>query len=119
MPTRTLIAFVLLTVAGMAQPAKPAQSASSTSEIIVLRGARLLTVSHGVIEKGALVMQNGRIAAIGAASTAIPSGAKVIDETGMTVYPGLIDAETHLGLTEVQADRMTNDMSEPSDEIMP
>jgi imidazolonepropionase-like amidohydrolase len=66
-----------------------------------------------------LVMQNGRIAAIGGANTSIPRGAKVIDVTGMTVYPGLIDSETHLGLTEVQADRMTNDQIEMSDEIMP
>jgi imidazolonepropionase-like amidohydrolase len=65
------------------------------------------------------VMQNGRITAVGAAGTAIPSGAKVIDVTGMTVYPGLIDSETHLGLTEVSADRMTNDELENSDEIMP
>jgi imidazolonepropionase-like amidohydrolase len=119
MRMRTLIVFVLLTVAASAQPAKPAKTASSAGEVIVLRGGKLLTVSHGVIEKGVIVMQNGRIAAIGGAATPIASGAKVIDVTGMTVYPGLIDAETHLGLTEVQADRMTNDMSEPSDEIMP
>jgi imidazolonepropionase-like amidohydrolase len=35
------------------------------------------------------------------------------------VYPGLIDSETHLGLTEVEADNMTNDLIEKSDEIMP
>jgi len=64
-------------------------------------------------------MQNGRITAVGGAGTAIPAGAKVIDVTGMTVYPGLIDSETHLGLTEVSADRMTVDTLEPSDEIMP
>src|SRR6478736_10291151 len=64
-------------------------------------------------------MQNGRITAIGGAGTAIPAGAKVVDVTGMTVYPGLIDSETHLGLTEVSADRTTNDELEASDEIMP
>src|SRR5947207_796159 len=37
----------------------------------------------------------------------------------MTVYPGLIDSETHLGLTEIAADRSTNDTLENSDEIMP
>jgi imidazolonepropionase-like amidohydrolase len=86
---------------------------------IALRGGKLLTVSHGVIENGVIVMRNGRITAVGGASTSIPRDAKVIDVTGMTVYPGLIDAETRLGLTEVQADRMTDDSSEPSDEIMP
>ena len=37
----------------------------------------------------------------------------------MTVYPGLIDSETNLGLVEVEADAMARDLSEPSDEIMP
>jgi imidazolonepropionase-like amidohydrolase len=76
-------------------------------------------MTHGVIENGVVVMQNGRITAVGGPGTAVPAGAKVIDVSGMTVYPGLIDSETHLGLTEVSADRMTNDELEPSDEIMP
>src|SRR5438270_963034 len=37
----------------------------------------------------------------------------------MTVYPGLIDSETNLGLTEISAEKMTNDLVETSDEIMP
>ena len=79
----------------------------------------MLTVSHGVIENGVVVMQNGKITAIGGANTTIPKSAKVIDATGMTVYPGLIDSETQFGLTEISADKMTNDMLENSDEIMP
>jgi imidazolonepropionase-like amidohydrolase len=94
-------------------------AAAASNETIALKGGRLLTITHGVIENGVLVMQNGRIAAVGGAGTAIPSGAKVIDVSGMTVYPGLIDSETHLGLTEISAERMTNDEIEMSDEIMP
>ncbi len=89
------------------------------SETIAIHGGKLLTVSHGVIENGVVVMQNGKITAIGGANTAIPKSAKVIDATGMTVYPGLIDSETHFGLTEISADRMTNDTLENSDEVMP
>src|SRR5690242_20702882 len=100
-------------------PAPTASSATATNETIALKGGKLLTITHGVIENGVVVMQNGRITAIGGAGTAIPAGARVIDVTGMTVYPGLIDSETHLGLTEVSADRMTNDELEASDEIMP
>jgi len=87
---------------------------------IVLKGGKLLTVSHGVIENGLLVMQGGKITAVGAAnSVKIPRDGRVIDVTGMTVYPGLIDSETHLGLTEISAEDMTNDLIESSDEIMP
>src|SRR6266704_1867948 len=116
---KLIVLFVLAAaVLAQAQAKKPAAT-QSTNETIVLRGGKLLTITHGVIENGVVVMQNGRITAVGAAGTAIPSGAKVIDVTGMTVYPGLIDSETHLGLTEVGADRMTNDELENSDEIMP
>jgi imidazolonepropionase-like amidohydrolase len=86
---------------------------------IAIRGGKLLTITHGVIENGIIVMQNGKITAVGGANTSIPHGATVIDATGMTVYPGLIDSETNLGLVEVEADQMSNDINEPSDEIMP
>src|SRR5271165_881506 len=87
---------------------------------VVLRGGKLLTVTHGVIENGVVVMQGGKIVAVGAAnSVTVPSAAQVIDVTGMTIYPGLIDSETQLGLTEISAEDMTNDLVEMSDEIMP
>ncbi len=87
---------------------------------VVLKGGKLLTVTHGVIENGVIVMQGGKIVAVGAVSSVnVPSGAQVIDATGMTVYPGLIDSETSLGLTEISAEAMTNDLVELSDEIMP
>jgi len=87
---------------------------------IVLKGGKLLTVSHGVIENGILMIDGGKITAVGPASSAkVPKNAKVFDVTGMTVYPGLIDSETSLGLTEISAENMTNDRIELSDEIMP
>jgi len=87
---------------------------------VVLKGGKLLTITHGVIENGVLVMQGGKIAAVGAASSvSVPGGAQVVDATGMTIYPGLIDSETQLGLTEISAEAMTNDLVEMSDEIMP
>ncbi len=87
---------------------------------VALQGGKLLTVTHGVIENGVVVMQGGKITAVGATgSVSVPNGAQVIDVTGMTVYPGLIDSETSLGLTEISAEAMTNDLVEMSDEIMP
>jgi imidazolonepropionase-like amidohydrolase len=87
---------------------------------VALKGGKLLTVSHGIIENGVIVMQGGKITAVGAASAVnLPTDAKVIDASGMTIYPGLIDSETQLGLTEISSENMTNDLVEPSDEIMP
>ena len=87
---------------------------------MVLKGGKLLTVSHGAIENGALVIEGGKITAVGpAGSVKPPRNAKVIDVSGMTVYPGLIDSETSLGLTEISEEAMTNDRIELSDEIMP
>lgn len=114
-----LLAALLLAAASLAaaQAQKPAPPAEET---IALRGGRLLTVSQGVIENGVLVMQGGKITAVGAAAAvSIPPGARVIDVTGMTVYPGLIDSETELGLTEISGVDMTNDQVEPSDPITP
>jgi imidazolonepropionase-like amidohydrolase len=93
---------------------------SAQENPIALKGGKLLTITHGVIENGVIVMQNGKITAVGAAgSVNIPANAQVIDATGETIYPGLIDSETQLGLTEISAEATTNDLVEMSDEIMP
>jgi len=116
---KKIVVVLALLAASLAQTNKKTQSESNSGPI-ALRGGRLLTITHGVIENGVVVMQNGKISAIGGASSvSIPRDAKVIDVTGMTVYPGLIDSETHLGLTEIPADQMTDDLVETSDEIMP
>jgi len=95
-------------------------TAAAQDKPVVLKGGKLLTITHGVIENGAVVLQGGKITAVGSAnSVTVPNGAQVMDVTGMTVYPGLIDSETNLGLTEISAEAMTNDLVEMSDEIMP
>ncbi|MFL6284660.1 MAG: amidohydrolase family protein [Pyrinomonadaceae bacterium] len=62
-----------------------------------LTGARIVTVSGPVIERGTVVVRDGLIAAVGA-SVSAPPDARVIDGTGLTVYPGIIDANTTLGI---------------------
>src|ERR1700719_736262 len=86
---------------------------------LAITGGKLLTVTHGVIENGVIVLSGGKIAAVGGPGTAIPAGAQVVDAKGMTVYPGLVDAETNLGLIEVEADQASNDRTEPSAVMMP
>jgi len=122
--TKSMLRFavttsLLLSLAATAQQ-KTTTAATDPNRPIAIAGGKLLTITNGTIENGVVVMQNGKITAVGpAGSVKIPADAQVIDAKGMTVYPGLIDSETHLGLTEVSADKMTNDLVEPSDEIMP
>jgi imidazolonepropionase-like amidohydrolase len=95
-------------------------AADAAKKVIAITGGRLLTVSHGTIENGVLVMDDGKIAAVGeAGKVKIPAGAEIVDARGLTVYPGLIDPETNFGLTEIESDQNSNDLAEPSDEIMP
>jgi imidazolonepropionase-like amidohydrolase len=63
-------------------------------------GARIVTVSGGVIENGTVLIQNGKIAAVGT-NVSVPSGAEKIDGKGLSVFPGMIDAATNLGLAEI------------------
>lgn len=100
--------------------AGPNSTSSRSGKTIAIVGGKLLTVTHGTIENGVVVMSAGKIVAVGSAgSTKVPAGAEVFDAKGMTVYPGLFDAETHLGLTEVAADQNNNDLAETADEIEP
>ena len=121
--TSLVCVLLLLLTSGFGQASKQktkiATSQAEATGPIAIRGGKLLTITHGVIENGVVVMENGKITAVGPSGTAIPRGATVVDATGMTVYPGLIDSETNIGLVEVEADQMSNDMNEPSDEIMP
>jgi imidazolonepropionase-like amidohydrolase len=82
--------------------------------VIAITGARIVTVSGPVIEKGTIVISGGKIAAVGA-DLAAPPGATVIDGAGRTDYPGLIDGLTTLGLTEIGSVSGSVDVAEIGD----
>jgi imidazolonepropionase-like amidohydrolase len=111
--------FLLITLLLVSVPAW-LTAADAPRKVIAISGGRLLTVSHGTIENGVLLISDGKITAVGEADkVSIPAGAEIVDAHGLTVYPGLIDPESNFGLTEVSADQNSNDLAEPSDEIMP
>lgn len=111
--------FLLITLLLVSVPAW-LTAADAPKKVIAISGGRLLTVSHGTIENGVLLISDGKITAVGEADkVSIPAGAEIVDAHGLTVYPGLIDPESNFGLTEVSADQNSNDLAEPSDEIMP
>src|SRR5687767_11396437 len=64
-----------------------------------ITNARIVPVSGPVIERGTVVIRDGLIAAVGA-NVVAPADARLIDGTGLTVYPGLIDSSTSLGIPQ-------------------
>ena len=86
------------------------------AQTVAITNARIHTVSGPVIERGTVVIQNGRIAAVGANVTA-PAGARVIDAAGMTVTPGFLDSSTSIGLAEIGSIDATNDASTDLDRM--
>jgi len=64
---------------------------SNTPTLHALVGARIVVSPTQVIERGTLVVDAGRIVAVGA-EVAAPAGARVWNLEGRTIYPGLIDA---------------------------
>ena len=86
----------------------------ATDGVTAITGARIVTVAGPVIEKGTVLISGGKIAAVGA-DVAVPPEATVIDGTGQTVYPGLIDGLTTLGLTEIGSVAGSVDVAETGD----
>jgi imidazolonepropionase-like amidohydrolase len=105
---RCVSAFILL-FAMMARV-----GAQGTSDVYVIRNARIVTVSGPEIESGSLVIRGGKIDTVGANVTA-PPGATEIDGRGLSVYPGMIDAGTALGLVEIGSIAATVDSNEVGD----
>src|ERR1044071_8281387 len=102
---RTLSALWLASTAGAGAQrgrgggggAVTASDPNASVNVYAITNARIVTVSGPVIERGTVVIRDGLIAAVGASVTA-PPDARVIDGTGHTVYPGIIDANTTLGI---------------------
>lgn len=66
--------------------------------MLALKGARIITMKGSeVLEEGTILIENNKIKAIGkAADVAIPENAKVINVTGKTIMPGIVDVHAHL-----------------------
>jgi imidazolonepropionase-like amidohydrolase len=85
----------------------------SLAQTLLLSGATVHTVSGETLSPGKVLIQNGKIAAVG--TTVNSEGAQIIDLAGQHLYPGLIALDTVLGLTEIGAVRSTQDNTEPGD----
>lgn len=84
------------------------------AEPVALQGATIHTVTNGVIENGTILFENGVISAVGA-DVEIPQGTRVVDVSGKHIYPGLIDAYSTVGISEIGAVDVSNDVNELGD----
>jgi imidazolonepropionase-like amidohydrolase len=86
---------------------------AAQQEALMITGATLHTVSGESIPNGRMLVEKGRILAIGtAASVPDRASARVLNLAGKQIYPGFVAANTTLGLVEVQAVRATVDSAE-------
>jgi imidazolonepropionase-like amidohydrolase len=91
-----------------------AQQAAQAANVFAIRNAKIVSVTGAVIERGTVLIRDGKIAEVGARVT-VPGNAKIVDATGLSVYPGLIDSGTQLGLTEIGSIQETRDTTELGD----
>jgi imidazolonepropionase-like amidohydrolase len=66
----------------------------AAAKLVAITNATILTAAKGTIQKGTILIRDGKIAAVGADVT-VPAGAQIIDGTGRFVTPGIIDAHSH------------------------
>jgi imidazolonepropionase-like amidohydrolase len=81
-----------------------AAARADKADVYAIVGAKVITVSGATLDSGTVVLRDGVIEAVGA-NVAVPPDARVIDATGLTVTPGLIDGFSGVGLPGASAGR--------------
>ncbi|HEY4561360.1 MAG TPA: amidohydrolase family protein [Thermoanaerobaculia bacterium] len=94
-----------------------ALAAALPAQTVVITNAEIHTMGpQGTIKNGSLVIENGKIRAVGP-SVAVPASARRIDARGKIVTPGLLDSYSQIGLVEVSAVQGSNDTADQDDRI--
>jgi imidazolonepropionase-like amidohydrolase len=91
-------AFSLLVAAVCPVPTGGQSLPAASSAVLVVRNATLLTVSHGTVTQGSILIRDGKIAEVGP-TVAVPQDAAVIDARGQFVMPGIIDCHSHIAIS--------------------
>ncbi len=86
--------------------------------MLLVRNGLLHTMEGDAPMYADLLARDGRIAAI-APEIAPEPGARVIDAKGLNVYPGLIDAHSHIGISEEKAGKQGDDCNEGTNPVTP
>ncbi|HTS12312.1 MAG TPA: amidohydrolase [Candidatus Limnocylindrales bacterium] len=88
--------FALILSLAFAATLARAQNTQNSS-VVLIQNATILTVTHGTIEHGSILIRDGKIADVGADVKA-PEGATIIDASGDYVMPGIIDCHSHIAI---------------------
>ena len=83
------------------------QISGGMAQDLALRGGTVLTITQGVIENGTVLIQRGKITAIGK-DIAVPAGIPVLEVHGRFVMPGIIDSHSHIGFSGDDVNEMTD-----------
>jgi len=93
--------FCLLTAIGLLCFGLRATAATPDAPpVIVIKNVTIMTVSHGTIEHGSILIKDGKIAEVGTSVNA-PKDAQVIDADGQFVIPGIIDCHSHIAAESI------------------
>ncbi len=86
--------------------------------MIAIINGKIMTMAGSIIEKGVILVENGKITAVDA-DLEVPTGAEVIDASNKIVFPGMIDAHTHVGIGEDGLGWEGRDYNEMTDPVTP
>lgn len=85
---------------------------------LALKGGKVYTITNGILENGIVLIEQGKIAAIGS-DLSIPQDTEIVEISGKYVFPGFIDAHTHAGIFEEGMGVEGEDGNELTDPVTP
>ncbi len=86
--------------------------------LIAITDGKIFTITKGVIDKGTILIDDGKIKAVGK-TVKVPKGAEIIDASGKVVMPGLVEAHCHIGIWEETVGWAGSDGNEATEPATP
>src|SRR6266481_7881605 len=97
MMKRRIAGLAIVLFVGLTPHALSAANPPDAPAVILIQNATVLTVSHGTIEHGSILIKDGKILQVGQSIKA-PKDAQIIDAAGQFVMPGIIDCHSHIAV---------------------
>jgi imidazolonepropionase-like amidohydrolase len=111
---RTQAVLLLAALAAGAAIVMGNAAAAAMAKTIVIRGGRVVPVSGPPIGDGAILVEGGRIKAVGKSNeVAVPEGAEVFDAAGGWILPGLVESLASIGLGDPYGPSESDEVSSP------